>query len=261
MFVALLVVAAKVFPRSPGATVLAAAFLILWQVLEILPRSVDYFAFALGYADSYLAGGMNKAAIEAELQKRVDSGEVERENQARQQKEHEKEQGHRKFARRSKQWLGLYMMGAPLILISAGTKMPPGLGWLAYVAYGLCALYTGVSVLAGYGLWKRKEWGRRLAIGVFVPQLLSIQSSAFVYSLTSALSGFFYISFPGHLEFGVSAFITTGSFQFVIGDLPLSFSLAVNVVTVFFIWLLVKARLPVDGEEDGINTRPEGWSD
>ncbi len=67
MFVALLVVAAKVFPRSPGATVLAAAFLILWQVLEILPRSVDYFAFALGYADSYLAGGMNKAAIEAEF--------------------------------------------------------------------------------------------------------------------------------------------------------------------------------------------------
>ena len=202
----------------------------------------------------------NKAALEAEFQKRIDSGEVEREEQAREQSVHEKEQGHRRFARGARQWIGLYMMGAPLMMLSAGTQTPPGYGWVAYAAYGLCALYTGVSVIAGFGLWKRKEWGRRLAIGVFVPQLVSFQSSFMVYSMTSALAGFFYLGFADGLEFGVSAYITTGGFQFALGDLPLTLTLAVNLVAVFLIWLLIKARQPLDGEEAGINTRPEGWT-
>ncbi len=203
----------------------------------------------------------NKAAIEAELKKRIDSGEVEREQKARTAREHEKEQGHRRFARGARQWIGLYLMGAPLMLIGAGVQLQGGSTWAAYVIYGLGVLYTGVSVVAGFGLWKLKEWGRRLAIGVFAMQAVSIQSSFMVYSLTSALSGFFYIGFPGHLEFGVSGYITTGGFQFVIGELPLSFTLAVNLVAIFLIWLLIKARQPLDGEEDGINTRPEGWTD
>ena len=69
MFVALLVLAVKVFPRSPGATILAVAFLFFWQVLELYPRAVDYFAFARSYADAYLAGGSNAASVEAEFQR------------------------------------------------------------------------------------------------------------------------------------------------------------------------------------------------
>ena len=190
----------------------------------------------------------NKAALEAELQKRVDSGEVRREREDQARKDHEKEQGNRRFARDARPWLGLYLMGAPLILISAGTQTPPGLVWAAYLAYGLCALYVGVSVVAGYGLFKRKEWGRKMAIGVFALQVVNIQTGSFVFSLTSALAGFFYISAPGSLEFGVSAYLTTGSFQFVIGDLPLPFMLAINLVAVFFIWLLLKARQPLDDD-------------
>ncbi len=203
----------------------------------------------------------NKAAIEAELQKRIDSGEVEREKKARTAAEHEKEQGHRRFARRARQWIGLYMMGAPLILIGAGVHLQWGSAWQAYAIYGLCVIYTGVSVIAGFGLWKLKEWGRRVAIGVFAMQTVSVQSSLFVYSLTSALAGHFYITItPGNFNFGLSGYVTTGSFQFLIGELPMPFTLAVNLVAVFLIWLLIKARQPLDGEEDGIDTRPEGWT-
>ena len=148
------------------------------------------------------------------------------------------------------------------MLIGTVTQMPPGLVWAAYLAFGLCILYTGVSVVAGYGLWKRKEWGRRVAIGVFAMQAVGLQTSSIVYSLTSAISSSFYIEYlAGNLEFGVSAYLTTGSFQFVIGDLRLPFTIAINLFAVFMIWLLVKARQPLDGEEEGIDALAEESQD
>ena len=59
---------------------------------------------------------------------------------------------------------------------------------------------------------------------------------------------------------GVSANLTTGSFQLAIGDLGIPLTVGVNLFAIFMIWLLVKARQPLDGDGDGINTRPEGWT-
>lgn len=69
MFVALVILAVKVFPVAPGLTILAGASLVMWQVLEIVPRSVDYFTFSLDYARSYVAGAEDPAFIEGEFRR------------------------------------------------------------------------------------------------------------------------------------------------------------------------------------------------
>ncbi len=198
----------------------------------------------------------NKAALEAELEKRVASGDVEREQRERQEKKHEEEQKLRLFARGARLWIGLYLMGAPLILLNATTQMPAAIGWTAFAILGIVVLYVGVAAIAGFGLWKGKEWGRRLAIGVFAVQLISIQSAFLQYTTVSALSGFFFITWHDFLDFGVSAAIGTGQFRLAAGDLGLGFNVGVNLVAVFIIWLLMKAREPVDDEESGIDVTP-----
>ncbi len=194
----------------------------------------------------------NKAALEAELQKRIDSGEVEREEKRLEREAHSQEQDLRHFARGARQWIGLYLIGAPLILLNMSVQMPNSVGWMAFALFGLAVLYVGVSALAGYGLWKRKDWGHRPAIVVLALQLISFQSGFLHYSLTSAISGYVYVAAPG--ELGVSGYISTGSFIFVAGDLPLTFSVGVNLVALVMIWLLYKGRQPLDGEEAGIET-------
>lgn len=69
MFVALLVVAVKVIPYSPGTTLLAIAFLILWQVFELYPRAIDYFTFSKIYAEAYFADGANQGFVENEFRR------------------------------------------------------------------------------------------------------------------------------------------------------------------------------------------------
>lgn len=69
MFVALLALVVKVFPTAPGFAVLAAACLIFWQVLELVPRSIEYFTFALDYAENFAAGASDAAFIEEELRR------------------------------------------------------------------------------------------------------------------------------------------------------------------------------------------------
>ncbi len=196
----------------------------------------------------------NKAALEAELQARVDSGEVEREMEEQERETRSQEQDLRRFARGARQWIGLYLMGAPLILLNMGTQMPKSLGWLAYALWGFGVLYVGVSTLAGYGLWKQKDWGHRPAIGVLALQVINLQSGFLQYSLTSAISGYVYVAAQAGFEFGVSAFLNTGGFRFAAGDLPLTFNLGVNLVALFLIWLLFKGRQPLDGDEAGIDT-------
>lgn len=198
----------------------------------------------------------NKAALEAELERRIDSGEVEREEQERQAQEHEKEQGRRRFARSAQPWIGLYLMGAPLILVGVGTGTPTAVGWGGYAIWGLVLLYVGAAVVAGYGLWKRKNWSRRLAIGIFALQAINFQSEFMVYSLTSAIAAFFYVAPLGTFEFGVSGELSTGAFQILFGDLPFAFTISFNLFAIFMIWVLLKARQPLDGEESGIDTYP-----
>lgn len=69
MFIALVTLAVKVFPVAPGLTMLAGASLVMWQVLEIVPRAIDYFTFSLDYARSYLAGAEDAAFIEGEFRR------------------------------------------------------------------------------------------------------------------------------------------------------------------------------------------------
>ncbi len=202
----------------------------------------------------------NKAAIEAELQKRIDAGDDVREKEQRDLIVHEKEQGHRRFARSARPWIGLYLMGAPLILLSLGADKMKAVGWVTYTIWGLLILYVGIAAVAGYGLWKNKDWSRRLAMGVFALQIISVQSGSLVFSLTSAIAAFFYIA-PASFTLGVEAYLTMGGFRLAIGDLGIPLTVGFNLFAIFMIWLLVKARQPVDGEEAGINTRPEGWTD
>ncbi len=203
----------------------------------------------------------NEAALEAEMQKRIESGEVGREKQEQERQQHEKEQGLRRFARGALPWIGLYLLGGPLILLNTGTEMPEAFGWVAYAIWGLAIIYVGVGVVAGYGLWKRKNWGRRLAIGVFAMQVIYFQSGFMKYSLVSALSGFFYIAGNDGVEFGISFYLTTGEFLFGVGDLPLPFRFGLNLFAILMIWCLLKARQPLDGEESGIDTHPEEAAD
>lgn len=69
MFVALIVLAVKLFPIAPGLVILAGTSLVMWQMLEIVPRSIDYFVFSLGYARDYVAGAGDPIAIEGEFRR------------------------------------------------------------------------------------------------------------------------------------------------------------------------------------------------
>lgn len=198
----------------------------------------------------------NKAALEAEYQKRVDSGEVEREQQKQELEEHEKEQGYRRFARNARPWIGLYLVGAPLILPGSGLLTPPDLGWIGYVIWVAIVLYVCVAVVAGYGLWKGKDWGRRTAIGVFAMQVIDFRSGFLAYSLTSALSAFVHFT-PADFGIAVSASVSLGAFLFSVGDLPYPVMISFNLFAIFMIWLLLKARQPLDGDGAGIDSRPE----
>ena len=225
-----------------------------------MPDHTEYSVAELREALSTVDGTRypeKKAALEAELQKRIDSGDVEREKQAKLQEEHDKEQRLRLFARRARTWIGLYLLGAPLILFNAGTQTPEGLGWLAYGVYGLVYLYVGIAALAGFGLWKHKEWGRRLAIVVFAIQVLTFQSSFMQWHLESALSLFFVLTASGGFDFGFYFNISIGGFRFVVGETGLPFSIGFNLFALFMMWLLFKAREPLDGDEEGIDTHPE----
>lgn len=202
----------------------------------------------------------NKAALEAELERRVASGEVEREERAQTQREHEKEQSHRRFARSARPWIGLYLMGAPVMLIGLGFQDLSDAGLITYLVLAFAVIYSCLAALAGYGLWKQKDWSRRLAIGVFALQVINIRSGFLIYSVTSAIAVFFHVT-PTAGYFGVAGNLTTGGMQFFLGDLGIPLTIGVNLFAVFMIWLLVKARQPLDGEEAGVNTRPEGWSD
>jgi hypothetical protein len=69
MFVALLAVGARVFRAAPGLTLLALAALLLWQVFELIPRSIEFFVFSLHYASDYVAGAADATVIESEFRR------------------------------------------------------------------------------------------------------------------------------------------------------------------------------------------------
>lgn len=69
MFLALWGVCAARFPAAPGLIVTAAAFLLLWQVLELVPRSVDVIAAAGTWAPAWVdeVDPARRAALEANV--------------------------------------------------------------------------------------------------------------------------------------------------------------------------------------------------
>lgn len=186
----------------------------------------------------------NKAALEEELQRRIDSGEVERESRERERRHAEQRRDRLQFARQARPWIGIYLMlSSPLLLLSMNVHMPESVGWATFVVRGLGSLYIVAATVAGFGLWKDKTWGHTAAVGALLPQTIQLQSSFLLYSLTPAIAGFVYIAGPGTFEIGVSAHLNTGALTVAAGELALPFTIGVNLVAAFLLTLLFRARM------------------
>lgn len=68
MFLALLAVATKLWPRSPSVVLLALPFLLFWQLFELIPRAIDLFAASYQWAPAYLDA--SDPSIRAALEER-----------------------------------------------------------------------------------------------------------------------------------------------------------------------------------------------
>ena len=191
-----------------------------------------------------------KAAIEAELQKRKDSGEYERHIQERMLELDRREQGRRRLARAARPWVAGYLeASALLMLFGTSIQLSVELGRVAWAFWMIGILYAITVAVAGYGLVRDRRWGHGLAVTVIALQLVRLQSESLYFSLSSAISVYLYGVIPeGNFEFGVSAQINPGGLQVLVGDLPYATGAGINLFAIFLIWLLFAGRRPLPGE-------------
>ena len=138
----------------------------------------------------------NKAAIEAEIQARIDSGAYAEEEQAEEKQQAATARKKIDFARKAK----------PYIL---GTVV------------------SGVAILKGRG------WGSTLAIGLLCVQLVEITSSVFNMKALSALG--FYVSFTTNGDIGFSADFQPGVTMALGTPQPLTIGVNLFVVWLIYL--------------------------
>jgi len=180
----------------------------------------------------------NKAAIEAEIQARKDSGAYAEEEKALGEERSAQIKEKIEFARKAQPVIAWYLIVTGSFLLVSQVLWPPafgGFGQMAILALGL--VYMLGTVIGGVALLKGKDWGTTLVIGLLFVQLVKLTSPIFGIKAVSALG--LYVTFEAEWTIGIS------------GDLGPEFSLAfgtnqpfllgINLFVTWLIYLLVTA--------------------
>ena len=179
----------------------------------------------------------NKAAIEAELQARVDSGELAREQAEARRAAREKATRKLLFAKRARVYIAWYLLLSPALVIFGYSIDSAGL-----IQRGLSVLlglvFMAASIAAGIGLLKREAWGHWIAVVVLGSQALRIQSEVFTFNFLSSIA-----VYAGYQQGGTIFLDARFEPGFVIstgGRAP--FWIEVNLLVIALLHLLFKAR-------------------
>lgn len=183
----------------------------------------------------------NKAAIEAEIQARIDSGAVAEEERADQERQAAETRKKIEFARKARPYIAKYLIGTGAYVVVWNIIQPPtfnGFWSTAILALGLA--YMLGTVISGVAILRSKGWGSMVAIGLLCVQLVEITSSAFSVKAMSALG--FYVTLGANGDIGLSAeFQPVFSMAFGTSQ---PFTISVNLFVLWLISLLVKANRP-----------------
>ena len=142
----------------------------------------------------------NKAAIEAELQARKDSGEFAQEELNAKEAAREQAVAKLNFALKARVVIAWYLIVSPAIVLTGFSISAGSLAMQALTIFvGL--VFVSTSVLAGIGLLKKKMWGHWAAVAVLGSQVLRIQSEAFVFNFLSSVGIYVYYAQGGDVGF------------------------------------------------------------
>jgi len=187
----------------------------------------------------------NKAAIEAEIQARKDSGKYDEEEKVLAEEKSAQIKEKVEFARKAQPVIAWYLIVTGSFLLVSQVFRPPafgGFGQAAIVALGL--VYMFGTVIGGVALLKGKDWATTFVIGLLFVQLVNISSSIFGIKAVSALA--LYVTFESEWTIGIS------------GDLRPEFSLAFGSnqpfllgINIFVTWLIYLLAIANDTLEQG----------
>lgn len=190
----------------------------------------------------------NKAAIEVEIQARIDSGAYAEQEQA-QKEQHEATAKKRiDLARKLKPYIAKYLIGTGAFVLVWNILQRPALdGAFQTAVFVIGMLYMLGTVISGLAIHMRKDWGTTLAIGLLCVQLVEIASTAFTIKVLSALGA--YVSLSSNGDIGFNASFQPG--VFVTAGIPQPFTIGVNLFVVWLIYLLVKAGEATEENQAG----------
>jgi hypothetical protein len=181
----------------------------------------------------------NKAAIEAEIQSRKDSGAYAEEEQALKAEAMAKAEAKFDFAQKAQPAIAWYLIISGGFILASTLFPLPYVGSLMQVAIlGIGVLYVLATVFGGVALLKNKSWGPILVIGLLCVQLVQVSSSIFSFKALSAFA--FYLNVSADWDVGVSAEIRPG-FWLVLGGVQPA-SLGVNIYVAWLISLVATAN-------------------
>lgn len=181
----------------------------------------------------------NKAAIEAEIQARIDSGAYAEEEQAEREQQQATARKKIDFARKSRPYIAKYLIGTSGFVLVWNILQPPSLGGALQTAVFVCGMaYMFGTVVSGLAIHRGRSWGSTLAIGLLCVQLVEIVSTAFSLKVLSALGFYVTLSINGDIGFDASfkpgVFVTVGT--------PQPLTIGLNLFVAWLIYLLVKAN-------------------
>lgn len=203
----------------------------------------DYTKYSLAELREALAGidgdsyPENKAALEAELERRKRSGEYDRELDRQAAELANREADRRRLALTLRPWLAYYLIGtAPLVWVMTSAYTGPG--WVQALKV-FVLLFAAASITAGIGILRGKQWGHWLAVGVLVPQVVSLQLPTLFVGISSALALSVGADAAVNLSFG-AAF--SPGLKLLSGQLALPVGISVNLFALACLWVLFKAQ-------------------
>ena len=144
----------------------------------------------------------NKAAIEAELQARKDSGAYESEQAAAILSEKERTAAKVSSAKRATKFVAWFLILSPMLAFSGCTTTA---GEQSFLALGIVVglLFSIISICAGIGLLKERDWGHWAAVAVLGIQVLRVESEVFIFNFLSSVGLFTFYAEGGDIGFSV----------------------------------------------------------
>lgn len=179
----------------------------------------------------------NKAALEAELQARRDSGDFDRFIQ--ESKEAEKQQAIDRisFAKKMRKAIAAYLVVSALYAFS-GIGMNASSATVGGFMFVFLILFLIATFAGGVGLFLNKPWGHWAAVTVLSLQVVKVQVGGFVFSVLSLIG--IYIYAASDWVVGITASFNPG-FTLAIGS-NAPFWIGVNIFVIPLVVYLFTAQ-------------------